>query len=217
MSSMVLMDFEEFVVVASRALRHDLINALFVVQANIEFLKDDISPEKFNVIMAQTEKVFSIMEVWKDLEEFGENSSWQELKTLLLRVRTQMNYPHLEINIQDVKVNTNGLFQFVFRNLIDNSMRHGKREDISIKVSSKIEDSKFLIIYEDNGIGIPEEDKSRIFAQGFGKHTGLGMFFARQIIELMGGTIVENGVPGGGARFEIKLPKDAYRVSNCDL
>ena len=217
MSSMVLMDFEEFVVVASRALRHDLINALFVVQAHIEFLKDDISPEKFNVIMAQTEKVFSIMEVWKDLEEFGENSSWQELKTLLLRVRTQMNYPHLEINIQDVKVNTNGLFQFVFRNLIDNSMRHGKREDISIKVSSKIEDSKFLIIYEDNGIGIPEEDKSRIFAQGFGKHTGLGMFFARQIIELMGGTIVENGVPGGGARFEIKLPKDAYRVSNCDL
>ena len=217
MSSMVLMDFEEFVVVASRALRHDLINALFVVQAHIEFLKDDISPEKFNVIMAQTEKAFSIMEVWKELEEFGESSSWQELKTLLLRVRTQMNYPHLEINIQDVKVNTNGLFQFVFRNLIDNSMRHGKREDISIKVSSKIEDSKFLIIYEDNGIGIPEEDKSRIFAQGFGKHTGLGMFFARQIIELMGGTIVENGVPGGGARFEIKLPKDAYRVSNCDL
>ena len=217
MSSMVLMDFEEFVVVASRALRHDLINALFVVQANIEFLKDDISPEKFNVIMAQTEKVFSIMEVWKDLEEFGESSSWQELKTLLLRVRTQMNASHLEINTQDVKVNTNGLFQFVFRNLIDNSMRHGGRPDIAMSVSTRIEDSNLIIIYEDNGIGIPASNKSRIFAQGFGKHTGLGMFFARQIIELMGGTIVENGVPGGGARFEIKLPKDAYRVSNCDL
>ncbi len=213
MSSMVLMDFEEFVVVASRALRHDLINALFVVQAHIEFLKDDISPEKFNVIMAQTEKVFSIMEVWKDLEEFGESSSWQELKTLLLRVRT----PHLEINIQDVKVNTNGLFQFVFRNLIDNSMRHGGRPDIAMSVSTRIEDSNLIIIYEDNGIGIPASNKSRIFAQGFGKHTGLGIFFARQIIELMGGTIVENGVPGRGARFEIRLPENAYRVSNCDL
>ncbi len=213
MSSMVLMDFEDFVVVASRALRHDLINALFVVQANIEFLKDDISPEKFNVIMAQTEKVFSIMEVWKDLEEFGESSSWQELKTLLLRVRT----PHLEINIQDVKVNTNGLFQFVFRNLIDNSMRHGGRPDIAMSVSTRIEDSNLIIIYEDNGIGIPASNKSRIFAQGFGKHTGLGIFFARQIIELMGGTIVENGVPGRGARFEIRLPENAYRVSNCDL
>jgi len=210
---MVLMDFEDFVVVASRALRHDLINALFVVQANIEFLKDDISPEKFNVIMAQTEKVFSIMEVWKDLEEFGESSSWQELKTLLLRVRT----PHLEINIQDVKVNTNGLFQFVFRNLIDNSMRHGGRPDIAMSVSTRIEDSNLIIIYEDNGIGIPASNKSRIFAQGFGKHTGLGIFFARQIIELMGGTIVENGVPGRGARFEIRLPENAYRVSNCDL
>jgi len=49
---MVLMDFGKFVVVASRALRHDLINALFVVQAHIDFLKDDIDPEKFNVIMA---------------------------------------------------------------------------------------------------------------------------------------------------------------------
>ena len=217
MSSMVLMDFEDFVVVASRALRHDLINALFVVQAHIEFLKDDISPEKFNVIMAQTEKAFSIMEVWKELEEFGENSSWQELKTLLLRVRTQMNTPHLEINIQDVKVNTNGLFQFVFRNLIDNSMRHGGRPDIAMSVSTRIEDSNLIIIYEDNGIGIPASNKSRIFAQGFGNHTGLGMFFAYQIIQLMGGTIVENGVPGKGARFQIKLPKDAYRVSNCDL
>ena len=105
----------------------------------------------------------------------------------------------------------------MFRNLIDNSMRHGGRPDIAMSVSTRIEDSNLIIIYEDNGIGIPASNKSRIFAQGFGKHTGLGMFFARQIIELMGGTIVENGVPGGGARFEIKLPKDAYRVSNCDL
>lgn len=134
-------------------------------------MKDDISPEKFNVIMAQTEKAFPIMEVWKELEEFGESSSWQELKTLLLRVRTQMNTPHLEINIQDVKVNTNGLFQFVFRNLIDNSMRHGGRPDIAMSVSTRIEDSNLIIIYEDNGIGIPASNKSRIFAQGFGNHT----------------------------------------------
>jgi len=74
-----------------------------------------------------------------------------------------------------------------------------------------------LIIYEDDGKGIPEGDKLRIFAQGFGRHTGLGMFFARQIIELMGGTIKENGIPGEGARFEIRLSEDIYKMSNGDL
>jgi len=96
-------------------------------------------------------------------------------------------------------------------------MRHGGKPDIAMSVSTRIEDSNVIIIYEDNGIGIPASNKSRIFAQGFGNHTGLGMFFAYQIIQLMGGTIVENGVPGKGARFEIRLPENAYRVSNCDL
>lgn len=211
------MNFGEFAIMASRALRHDLINALFVVQAHIDLL-DNIDPEELNIIRVQTRKVLSIMEVWKELEELGEDSSWQGLKTLLLRVKTQMGNPHLEINVRDnLKINTNGLFQFVFRNLIDNSMRHGVNPDIVMSVSTKIEDSNLIIIYEDNGIGIPASNKSRIFAQGFGDHTGLGMFFARQIIEFMGGTIVENGVLGRGARFEIKLPKDSYRITNCDL
>jgi len=41
-----------------------------------------------------------------------------------------------------LKVNTSGLIHFVFTNLIDNSMRHGGKEDIKIKISSKIEGSE---------------------------------------------------------------------------
>lgn len=217
---MVHMDLKEFVLVASRALRHDLVNALFVIQAHIDpdFLNGDITPQDLDVVVAQTRRALSIMEVWKELEELGEDSSWQGLKTLLLRVKTQMGNSHLEINVRDnLKINTNGLFQFVFRNLIDNSLRHGDNPDIVMSVSTRIEGSNLVIIYEDNGVGIPVENKSRIFARGFGNHTGLGMFLTRQIIEFMGGTIVENGVPGRGARFEIKLPKDSYRITNCDL
>jgi len=210
------MDFEEFVISGSRAIRHDLVNALFIVQANLDLVKDEIEENTFEIINSQMEKAFFIMDVWRELEVFGELLSWQELKTLLLRAKIQSGCL-IETDIKDVKINTNGLFHFVFTNLIDNSMRHGGKEDIKIKISSKIEGSELLIIYEDDGKGIPEGDKSRIFAQGFGKHTGLGMFFARQIIELMEGTIKENGVPGEGVKFEIRLPEDSYKVSNGDL
>jgi len=209
------MDFEEFVTMGSRAIRHDLINALFVVQANLHLIKEEIDGDRFTAIDSQMEKAFSIMETWKELEVFGETPSWQELKTLLLKTKIQLKCLSMEIDVQNVKVNTNGLIHFVFTNLIDNSMRHGEEEYIKIKISSEIEETNLLIIYEDDGKGIPEGDKARIFSQGFGKHTGLGMFFAKQVIELMGGSIIENGI--NGARFEIRLPEDIYKMSNGEL
>jgi signal transduction histidine kinase len=51
----------------------------------------------------------------------------------------------------------------------------------------------------------------RIFEQGFGKNTGLGLFLSREILAITGLTINKNGVPGTGARFEITVPKGAYR------
>jgi signal transduction histidine kinase len=51
----------------------------------------------------------------------------------------------------------------------------------------------------------------RIFEQGFGKNTGLGLFLSREILAITGLTITENSVPGKGARFEITVPKGAYR------
>jgi signal transduction histidine kinase len=47
----------------------------------------------------------------------------------------------------------------------------------------------------------------RIFEQGFGKNTGLGLFLSREILAITGITITENGVPGKGARFEITVPR----------
>jgi signal transduction histidine kinase len=68
------------------------------------------------------------------------------------------------------------------------------------------------ITYEDNGTGIPLEDKEHIFGKGFGKHTGLGLFLTREILAITNITIRENGEPGNGVRFEILIPSDMYRI-----
>ena len=69
-----------------------------------------------------------------------------------------------------------------------------------------------MITYEDNGTGIPAEDKEHIFGKGFGKHTGLGLFLTREILAITNITIRENGEPGKGVRFEILVPVDMYRI-----
>jgi signal transduction histidine kinase len=81
-----------------------------------------------------------------------------------------------------------------------------------IRVSSRQSGNDLVVVWEDNGVGIAMEDKEQIFGRGFGKNTGLGMFLAREILSLTGMTIRETGTPLEGARFEIVVPRGAYRT-----
>jgi len=68
-----------------------------------------------------------------------------------------------------------------------------------------------VIIVEDNGVGIPTVVKNKLFRRGFGKHTGFGLYLSKEILTITGISIQETGEPGKGARFEMVVPKDAYR------
>ena len=67
------------------------------------------------------------------------------------------------------------------------------------------------IIWEDDGAGIPEAEKGRIFERGYGKNTGFGLYLVREILSITGIQICETGQEGGGARFEILVPEGGYR------
>ena len=68
----------------------------------------------------------------------------------------------------------------VFYNLIEDSVKYGGK---AVKVNIDCyEDSNGLILtYEDDGQGIPAEEKDRIFKKGFGKGTGLVFFLLKEI------------------------------------
>jgi signal transduction histidine kinase len=68
-----------------------------------------------------------------------------------------------------------------------------------------------VIVCEDDGVGIPSGKKEAIFNRGYFKHTGFGLYLSREILSITDITITENGVPGKGARFEMTVPKGAYR------
>jgi signal transduction histidine kinase len=115
------------------------------------------------------------------------------------------------VDRKDLEVYADPMFLKVFFNLIDNAVRHGGRTAITLRFSSQENGGGLVIVCEDDGVGIGMEDKQHLFEQGFGKHTGLGLFLSREILSITGITIQENGTPGKGARFEISVPKGAYR------
>jgi len=115
-----------------------------------------------------------------------------------------------EDRVSDYEIKADPLVTKVFYNLIEDSMRHGGKVS-EIRLTAHERSDQLVIVYEDNGCGIAIEDKQELFHKGFGKNTGLGLFFIKEILDSTGIIIAENGEPGKGVRFEITVPASAWR------
>jgi signal transduction histidine kinase len=104
------------------------------------------------------------------------------------------------------------MIERVFFNLVDNARQHGGHVT-EIAVGCEHASDRLVIIVEDNGVGILPEDKERIFEKGYGKNTGFGLFLAREILSITNITIRETGLCGAGARFEITVPREMWRIA----
>ena len=105
---------------------------------------------------------------------------WQKTGEILAR----LNVPSrvlFKSSLPDISVFADPMLEKVFYNLLDNSIRHGQRVT-EIHVSSHMTDTTLVIVWEDNGVGIPADEKEEVFERGFGKNSGLGMFLARDIL-----------------------------------
>ena len=98
---------------------------------------------------------------------------------------------------------------YALRNLLRNAFKYAARE---IRVSAEILGERIAIHVDDDGIGIPEEDREHIFSaftrldRSRDRSTGgygLGLAIARRVLELHGGTACASSGPLGGARFTL--------------
>lgn len=96
-------------------------------------------------------------------------------------------------------------------NLVKNATQAiGTKNDGKIEVRLEATEKTFVIAVKDNGKGIKEEDKSRIFLPNFTTKTGgsgVGLSLTYNIVQAAGGTIDFESTEGEGAEFVITLPK----------
>jgi K+-sensing histidine kinase KdpD len=103
------------------------------------------------------------------------------------------------------------IFRKVGTNLIENAIRHGGLINRNEFSCPEFKDS-LIIICEENGKGIPFEEKEKIVDHGYGDNIGIMLFMANQIHSITGLSIRECGEPWKGVRFEL-FPKEKYRIS----
>jgi len=203
--------------ILSSITRHDILNQLMVLGGYLVLSKDTVKdPELLTFIQKEEEAVTSIrrqIEFTRYYENIGVNApQWQDIAATIRSSISELNTGGITIEITffGVEVFADPLISKVFYNLAENSIRHGGHVTL-IRFGFTVTDAGAVITYEDNGTGIPAEDKEHIFGKGFGKHTGLGLFLTREILAITNITIRENGEPGKGVRFEILIPHEMYR------
>jgi len=88
---------------------------------------------------------------------------------------------------------------------------HHANTATEVTIGYQITGDNLILFLEDNGEGVPDAIKEKIFDRGFGNQKGMELFLVREILSITGITIQETGAPGKGARFEMTVPKGAFR------
>ena len=122
---------------------------------------------------------------------------------------------HLEARVPDAEVGADfdrGLLRQALTNLVKNGAEAaqdaGVVPEVVLEVAT-LPDRRRLIAVSDNGPGVPEADRERIFepyVTGKSDGTGLGLAIVKKIVLDHGGTLEVTASQAGGARFEIRLP-----------
>jgi signal transduction histidine kinase len=123
-------------------------------------------------------------------------ASWRETQGARLEIRT-------EIGEETVIADTSA-FQVILRNLLENSIRHGKRERVEVTLRAEARDQGVLLRYQDNGEGFAG-DPARLgglFERGAASQgAGVGLYLVKMLMERMGGHSRFRSPPG----FEAEL------------
>ena len=202
--------------------RHNMINTLTGLLGMIAMAQDHSShPELDNLLLNiknLTENIQEQIEFSRDYQAAGIGEPrWQSVQETVSSAARPFASSRISIlhEISGSEVYADPLLEKAFCHLINNAVRNG-RHLTTITFTENLSDTGLSIICKDDGAGIPANIKEKIFDQSIGQFSNMELFLTREILSTTGITITENGEPGKGARFEMTVPKGAWRMTGKD-
>ncbi|MGD0029605.1 MAG: PAS domain S-box protein [Candidatus Bathyarchaeia archaeon] len=207
--------------------RHDVQNKLTLVTGNAYLVKkkaisDPETLERLRGIEEACRQIVEIFDFARSYETLGEEEPrYVDVADAFDKAASQfgdLKGTSTDNECKGLIVLADSLLTRLFYNLIDNSLKYGEKLTyMRIRMEKGREELK--LIYEDDGVGIPLAEKSKLFTKGYGKGTGLGLYLIKKIMEAYGWAIKETGEPGKGAQFTMTIPrtnhksKENYRIT----
>ncbi len=220
-------ELERFAYVAS----HDLKEPLRVIASYTSLIKrrfaQTLGPEGLEYLDLTTQSVDRMQELISDLLTYSKLSTKtkdfepvplnQVLAQVMANIQVLVRETHATINIHDLPVVCGDRIQLiqVFQNLVTNGIKFMQKGVAPvISISALDQNDRILIQVKDNGIGIPKQEKDRVFTIFQRLHTreeypgtGIGLAICKKVIDRHHGEIWFESAPGEGTTFFIALKK----------
>ena len=214
--------------VAGSLTRHDVRNKLSIITGNVFLAKRklDDNLEVLGYMQDMSSACKQIVEIFdfaRNYEMLGDEAlkyvDVGETVEKTVQMFTDLKGIKVLNECQGLRVLSDSLLDRLFYNLEENSLKYGEKITQIRVYFEKSDDGGLRLIYEDDGVGIPSDEKPHLFREGFGKGTGYGLYLIKKMMEVYGWAIQETGKPGVGVQFTITVPKqnqkgkENYQVS----
>ncbi|MCB0037862.1 MAG: response regulator [Anaerolineales bacterium] len=210
---------------------HDFRNSLTIILSASKVLQsysDRLSPERrrerfrridgsVHLLLQMLDEMLMVAEI--ENGQLSHHAQATNLKKLIEKVVRDFNLIDgnrhqitASINLPEVVLIDEKLVQHIITNLVSNALKYSP-PDSEVCIQSFVEEGQVIITVQDAGIGIPEEDISKVFepffrannAQSF-TGSGLGLALVNQVVNVCQGTIKVSSKVGEGSLFTVKIP-----------
>ena len=141
----------------------------------------------------------------------------QVVQEVLLKNKKRLRAMKVRIDIHqlDTEVNSDSKWMaFMLRQVIDNSIKYGKEEGLSIEIYSEKRENAILLHICDNGAGIKETELSKVFQKGFtgsngrkgANSTGIGLYLCKKLCDRLEHNITVASKEGEGTKVTFVFP-----------
>ena len=207
--------------ILSSITRHDILNQITVLHGYFDLIRESVLDDPqcltyLDKLHGAFDKIERQILFTRDYQNMGvEEPRWQRVEKKVQEAIKALGKTDVSFITEtgDLFIYADSMLVRVLYNLYENAIRHGNGvTTIQTRFEKRGHDG--VLIIQDDGIGIPDTDKERIFEKGVGSNTGLGLFLVINILAITGIKIKETGVYTKGARFEILIPSGKYRLSD---
>jgi PAS domain S-box-containing protein len=217
---------------------HEVRNPLFSISATVDAFEHEFGqrPEFAEYSTLLRSQVVRLTQLMRDLLDYGKPSLLRRTPTRLSdvvrravrscaglarerQVRVEEGVP---ADLPPLEIEAARMEQAV-ENLLANAIQHAPAGSV-VRVGACLDaaagEPRARCMVEDEGPGVPAEDRDRLFEPFFSRRkggTGLGLPIVQRVAEAHGGTVCVENRPEGGARFTLLLPVTAPDLERSAL
>jgi len=200
------------------AISHDLRTPLTSLRLHAELVEDGETRDKLLAILEEMQRMTEATLAFARGEAAREDTRPVDLSALVESLCEDLAELGMEVTFTEAGRAALSCrpvsLKRALRNIIENAVAYGHRARVSLEESA----DGLAVVIDDDGPGIPEADRERVFGpfvrleESRSRQTGgigIGMAIARSILRAHGGDISLANRPEGGLRATVYLPKDA--------